>query len=86
MDPLCGMTRAVRAMARGNPVVAFQYNPGAFMLAVGAVAVAGRWAIGRASGRWVEIAITRRRLAWCAAIVGLVALEINQQFHAARLR
>ncbi len=84
MDPLCGATRATRFLVTARWRLAWAYNPGVFVLA----AVLGlglvRWMVGAATGRWLRIRASRR-LVLLIALVGLVALELNQQAHAALL-
>jgi hypothetical protein len=86
MDPLCGMTRAVRLFAGGDLVDAARYNPAVFALALAAGGILTRSAIGHARGRWLEISVHRSRATtWLVAgAIGL--LWVNQQLNAARLR
>lgn len=85
MDPLCGMTRAVRSLTRGDVATAWRFNPGSFVLPTAAAAVVMRWAIGQHTGRWARVVLSRRvTLAVCAA--GAALLEVNQQLHADYLR
>lgn len=84
MDPLCGMTRAVRLLARGDLVNAWRYNPGVYLLAVGAVAVVVRWWVGTTTGRWARLRM--RPAGWVLLVVTIVVLDVNQQLHVARLR
>ncbi len=81
MDPLCGMTRAVRALARGDIGNALEYNPASLALALGAVLVLTRTALGLLAHRWIAIRVSRRPL-WILVAVGLLALWVNQQLHA----
>lgn len=46
MDPLCGMTRAVRALVLGDIGSALEYNPASLALALGAVLVMTRTTFG----------------------------------------
>ena len=85
MDPLCGMTRATQAFARTDLVRAWRYNPGSFLLAGIAALVLARHLYGRASGRWLEITLVRRRAIAVTAVIG-IGLTVNQQLHAALLR
>jgi hypothetical protein len=86
MDPLCGMTRGSVATVRGDLARAWWYNPGSPFVILGGLALVGRWVGGRAAGVWVEARL--RRTPWTVAVVGLLtlALEVNQQMHATRLR
>ena len=85
MDPLCGMTRATRLLARGDVPAAWRYNPGGFLLAALAILVIARGALGRVSGRWWRVDIDRRLVGSAGALI-LALLEINQQLHASLLR
>jgi hypothetical protein len=51
---------------------------------VAALAVLIRAAIGRLTGRWLDVHVPRRILI-PIALVALIALEVNQQMHAALL-
>ncbi len=84
MDPLCGATRATYFMAHAEWALAWAYNPGVFVLAFVSVFGVVRWIVGLASGWWATKRVPRR-LAWSLVIAGLIALEINQQAHAALL-
>ena len=84
MDPLCGGTRGLRLMMRGHLASAWRDNPLAVFLPPAAVAALAREATGRITGRWADIAVSRR-LAWAVTAVALTILEINQQAHAALL-
>lgn len=82
MDPLCGMTRAIRALAVGDRALAWRYNPGSFVLAVSAAVMLARGGIGLLTGRWISVRVIWRRILWSALILASVALSINQQLHA----
>lgn len=85
MDPLCGMTRATRLLARGDVLSAWRYNPGSFLLGALAILVITRAVVGRLSGQWWRVDFDRRRMALTSAFM-FAALEINQQLHASLLR
>lgn len=84
MDPLCGATRAMYLSVHGNLRQAMSYNPGAPILLAAAGIVVLRAAVGAASRRWLTITFSRRSAAVLLG-VALVALEVNQQSHAALL-
>jgi hypothetical protein len=86
MDPLCGGTRSVHALMSGDPAAAWRYNPLSFPLVIGAVGVLLRHLAGMAAGRWVNVGIGDRRVFWAIVAVLAIALEIDQQRHAALLR
>jgi hypothetical protein len=79
MDPLCGVTRAVRYAFRGEWVLSWRYNPLGSPLALGGVVFLVRAAAGFLTHRWVRVQIRWSR--WMFLAVGLlvVALEIRQQ-------
>jgi hypothetical protein len=86
MDPLCGGTRALRLAARGDIAGALAWNPLSPILLAGAVAAVLRFAVGAATGRWVNVRIaTDRRLLIAAAAVLVVLLEVRQQTNATML-
>jgi hypothetical protein len=87
MDPLCGGTRAVRLAGMGRWSESWRYNPAGVPLVVGAGLLLLRGSVGWVTGRWVTVTVkwTRQRR-WAAFLVlALLALEINQQEHAALL-
>lgn len=84
MDPLCGGTRSVYLTLHGHLRDAVRYNPAGPILVVFAFALVLRAAIGWSSRRWVDVHVPARLLI-AVAVVTLVALEWNQQLHAALL-
>jgi len=86
MDPLCGATRGLRLALLGHLVQAWRYNPLSVMLAAGAVAAVFRQVLGVATRRWLNLTVVRRRAVLATSTLLAVALEINQQAHAALLR
>jgi len=85
MDPFCGGTRATAALARGQLTVAWRYNPGVIFLALAVVAIIVRAVAGLTTGRWLRLSLGRRT--WIGVLLlGLIALEINQQVHATLLQ
>lgn len=62
------------------------YNPASPLVVVAGIGVVARWVMGSVTGWWLTVRVRATRLV--VAVVGLsvVALEVNQQFHAARLR
>jgi hypothetical protein len=82
MDPLCGGTRSVHALLRGQFADAWRYNPISFVVVGGATAVLIRHAIGWSTRRWLTVTIIRRRPVVVLLAALTVALGINQQAHA----
>lgn len=86
MDPLCGGTRGVRYAMRGEWGLAWAYNPASIPLVLGAIALVVRHVVGMLSGRWLTLRIQwPRRIVLALIAAGVIALEINQQMHAALL-
>ncbi len=87
MDPLCGITRGLFHAGRGQWSAAWRYNPASLLLVGGAVAALLRAAVGLGLRRWVSVAAggRARTVAMVVGFVLLVALEVNQQAHAALL-
>lgn len=86
MDPLCGMTRGVRQLARGDVGVAWSFNPGVFLLGALAAGVLVRAVVGLRTNTWLELRVVEPRVVRVVVGVGIAALWINQQLHVARLR
>lgn len=84
--PLCGATRAVQALMRGDLATAWSYNPIAFIVVPVAVLLLIRWVIGLAVGRWPNVLVTRPRMMWSMAGVVAILLWTNQAMHAELLR
>ncbi|GAA3763235.1 hypothetical protein HDA32_004620 [Spinactinospora alkalitolerans] len=86
MDPACGGTRSVWAAMQGDWALSWRYNPVGIPLVVGAAATLVRFAVGLATGRWLNARVR----SWPAvAVTGgvlFVLLGVNQQFHADLLR
>jgi Protein of unknown function (DUF2752) len=85
MDPQCGMTRAVQALARGQLGTAWAYNPASFPLAFAGVGILIGSVVGRVNGRWPTITFTRPEVVRVAAALLVALLWANQQLHASRL-
>lgn len=83
MDPLCGGTRAIRLAMRGDFVGSWTYNPAGVIVAIAAVLLVARLAVGLVSGRWLNAEWSpsrgQRRLLLAILIVVLVLLQIRQQ-------
>ena len=86
MSPSCGLTRATRFLAQGDVRDAWRFNPAVFVLAVVDVAVLGRHAMGRLTGRWVTVVVALPRVVYAILAVPLSLLWWNQQLHAALLK
>lgn len=85
MAPTCGMMRATAAAVGGDLATAWAYNPASLMLVGGAIAVVVRSLVGVTSGRWINIRLRMTRRGWLVVALAVVALEVNQQAHAALL-
>lgn len=82
MDPLCGGTRALQAMARGRLGRAWAFNPAGVVLFCGAWAELARVGIGRLAGRWLRVSRRPGPWFWVFLAVSVAVLEVNQQLHA----
>lgn len=83
MDPLCGGTRSLRLVARGDLRDAWRFNPLGPILVLGALSLLARHAVGIATGSWVALRpLLSSRLVRRAVAGGLVVLWVNQQLHA----
>lgn len=81
MGPSCGMTRAVRHLARFEVTAALEYNPAVLLVAVAGVFALGRWVHGWRTGRWMSIRAARRRSIAVVAALLLAALTVRQQLN-----
>lgn len=84
MDPMCGMTRGVASVLRGDLAEAIWYNPASPVLVLGGAAGLARGLYGRRSGRWLNVS-WRSPVRVAALGILITALEVNQQLHAERL-
>lgn len=82
MDPLCGMTRAMRSLAIGDLGSAWRYNPGSFVVTAFGVLFMTRFGIGLATRRWLTLPLPSRRVGWFLAVIGIAVLWVNQQVNA----
>jgi hypothetical protein len=80
--PLCGGTRAVQSLMRGDLAEAWRYNPIAFAVVPGALAVLIRHAVGLVGGRWLNVSIVHPRVFYGLLAVPFLALWIHQATHA----
>ena len=83
--PLCGGTRAVQALLRGDLHTAWTYNPIAFLVVTGGAAVVVRGIAGLVGGRWLNLTVTRPRLVYLVGGLAFATLWVNQAQHAAML-
>ena len=82
MDPLCGMTRAVHAMASVELRDAWRYNPGSFALAAFGAGFSLRGLIGLVTGRWLRFPRLPYRALWVVVSLATLVLWVNQQSNA----
>ena len=85
MDPLCGMTRALRLLALGQFDRAVTYNPASPLVAVAAVALVLRAGAARTTGRWLDVTLPAPRVLKVVAAILVALLWAHQQAHAALL-
>lgn len=84
MDPFCGGTRSVYLTMHGRLTEAVRYNPAGPLLVLTAIAMLARALAGWATGHWLTLRVSRWILV-PIVVVALIALEVNQQLHAALL-
>lgn len=68
VTPTCGLTRASVALARGEPGLAWAFNPAAFLLAIVATATVVRAFVGKITGRWVDASVAASGHVWSVLI------------------
>ena len=85
MDPLCGMTRAVRLFVLGEVRRAFDYNPASLLLALFGILMLGRAVFGHLTRRWLDVRLQLSSTIRAVCVVLVAALWINQQAHASLL-
>jgi hypothetical protein len=82
VTPTCGLTRGSTAIARGDFMLAWRYNPMSFVvIIVGAIGVV-RTAVGATTQRWVTMSCTRSRTAWVLIGIAIAAFWLYQQSNA----
>jgi hypothetical protein len=82
VEPTCGLTRGSTAIARGDFVTAWHYNPASFLVVGIGVAVIVRAVVGVTSGRWLNVTGRPTRVGWALIVVAVGALWIYQQTNA----
>ena len=82
VTPTCGLTRASTALARGEFVTAWHFNPAAFVLAFAAIGAVARSIIGHLTHRWVNITMKPTRLGWVVIAALILLWWGNQQLNA----
>jgi len=85
MDPFCGMTRALRLLARGQVGRAITYNPASPLVAFAFVALVARAGVALIHGRWLDVTLPAKSYLRIAALILVAALWAHQQGHAALL-
>ncbi|MDQ3985910.1 MAG: DUF2752 domain-containing protein [Actinomycetota bacterium] len=85
MDPLCGMTRAVRLLALGRFDDAWAFNPASFALLIVVGALLVRALVGGVTHMWAHLEVKAKPHLAVALIVLTAALWVNQQSHASLL-
>lgn len=82
VTPTCGLTRASTALARGDLLVAWNFNPAAFLLAIVAVAAVARSVVGYLTHRWINLSMKPTKLGWIVIVALVLLWWGNQQLHA----
>lgn len=82
VEPTCGMTRGVTAIARGKFDLAWRFNPASYLVAgVGLLGVV-RSIVGISTRRWINVAIRLDVRRSVMLVVALATLWAYQQAHA----
>jgi hypothetical protein len=82
VEPTCGLTRGSTALVRGDPTLAWRFNPASYLVLATGLLVVVRAAFGLVTGRWVNVAGRIRFPGWVLLVAVLVVLEIHQQGNA----
>lgn len=82
MTPVCGGTRSVAAVLHGELGVAWVYNPAGPFVVAGGAALLLRHAVGRSTGRWLNLAGSRGRVMVVVGILLVGLLWAHQQANA----
>lgn len=80
--PLCGMTRAMRLLARGEISEAISYNPASPLVLAGGIALMARLVVGYWTGRWIDALVRWTPTTVAAVVVGVGTLWVHQQTNA----
>ncbi len=80
--PTCGLTRGSTAIARGDLLLAWRYNPASLLvMGLGVVGVV-RLLVGSLTSRWPNVSVRPTRTGWLAVVLLVVGLWIYQQSNA----
>lgn len=83
--PGCGLTRGVVALAAGDPVGAWRWNPAAFLVAALVPVAIIRFVVGVRTGRWLDVEVHLRWWLVTGAVAAIGALWMHQWANAAAL-
>ncbi|MCY9783410.1 DUF2752 domain-containing protein [Nocardiopsis sp. EMB25] len=86
MDPFCGGTRSVWLAVKGDLALSWAYNPVGIPLVAGAVLTVPRILFGFATGRWVNVYVTRVMPLWIVGGTLFALLGVRQQLNVDLLR
>lgn len=83
VSPTCGLTRGTVAILRGDPGLAFRYNPGSFAVPLVGLAALIRLALGIfGHDRWLNVRFRPTRTAWIVGAVAFTSWWVYQQSNA----
>ena len=85
MGPLCGMTRAVTALLRGEIAMALAYNPAAPLALLASIVLTARALAGVLSGVWWNAQWHVSRRVIVILVAAAVGLAVRQQLRASLL-
>lgn len=82
VGPSCGLTRGVVEIFRGDPSLAWRFNPASFLVVAASLVLVGRALAGRGGVSLSELSEAARRIGAVVACVGIAALWVHQQLNA----
>lgn len=82
VGPSCGLTRGVVEIFRGNPSLAWRFNPASFLVVAASLVLVARALAGRGAAALSDLSTAARRIGAVAACVAIGALWVHQQLNA----
>jgi hypothetical protein len=82
VTPTCGLTRGSTALVRGDPALAWHYNPASFAVVLFGLFGVVRWSVGWLGGRWLTVKVRRNKAWWVAAALSIGLLWAQQMTNA----
>ena len=82
VTPTCGLTRGSTALVRGDPGLAWRYNPASFAVVLFGLLGLVRTAVGWLGGRWLNVKVRPNKAWWVAAALSIGLLWAQQMTNA----